>query len=97
MNTVIPSNVMKSNSILNSALNLDVMAFIKPWEHVKIKYDENGGTIAQQYFSDQVRDLGYETPNFLKNMPTYNIFLFYYWCKAFLLALLFIIGRYYEN
>jgi len=46
MNTVIPSNVMKSNSILNSALNLDVMAFIKPWEHVKIKYDENGGTIA---------------------------------------------------
>ena len=40
MNVVIPANVMKSNEILNSALNFDVIAFIKPWEHVSLKYDE---------------------------------------------------------
>ena len=46
MNTVIPSNVMISNSILNSALNLDVAAFIKPWELGSIKYDDDRGTVA---------------------------------------------------
>ena len=46
MNIVIPSNVMISNSILNSALNFDVMAFIKPWEYLPLKYDENWGTVA---------------------------------------------------
>jgi len=30
-------------------------------------------------------------------MPTYNIFLCYYWCKAFILGLLFIIGRIFKN
>ena len=46
MNAVIPSNVMISNSILNSALNFDIFPFIKPWELVSIKYDEIGGSIA---------------------------------------------------
>ena len=40
MNVVIPANVMISNSILNSALNFDIIAFIKPWDHVSLKYDE---------------------------------------------------------
>ena len=43
MNVVIPANVMMSNSILNSALNFDVIAIIKPWELVSIKYSERGG------------------------------------------------------
>ena len=51
MNAVIPSNVMISNSILNSAFNLDVIAFIKPWELGSIKFDEKGGSVAQEYFS----------------------------------------------
>ena len=32
MNVVIPANVMISNSMLQSALNFDVLALIKPWE-----------------------------------------------------------------
>ena len=40
MNVVIPANVMISNSILNSALNFDVIAIIKPWEIGSIKFDE---------------------------------------------------------
>ncbi len=32
MNAVIPANVMISNSMLQSALNFDVLALIKPWE-----------------------------------------------------------------
>ena len=43
MNAVIPANVMISNSILNSALNLDVIAFIQPFELVSLKYDEKKG------------------------------------------------------
>ena len=46
MNAVIPANVMISNEILNSALNLDVIAFIKPWELGSIKFDENEGSVA---------------------------------------------------
>ena len=46
MNAVIPSNVMMSNEILNSALNFDIFAIIKPWELISIKYDENGGSVA---------------------------------------------------
>ena len=46
MNVVIPANVMISNSILNSALNFDVIAFIKPWEFGLIKFDEIGGSVA---------------------------------------------------
>ena len=46
MNVVIPANVMISNSILNSALNFDVIAFIKPWELVPINFDEIGGKVA---------------------------------------------------
>ena len=46
MNAVHPANVMISNSILNSALNLDIIAFIKPWELGSIKYDEKGGKLA---------------------------------------------------
>jgi len=43
MNAVIPSNVMISNSILNQVLNFDIIAFIKPWELISIKYDEKAG------------------------------------------------------
>ena len=32
MNVVIPANVIISNSMLQSALNFDVLALIKPWE-----------------------------------------------------------------
>ena len=52
MNAVIPSNVMISNSILNSVLNLDVIAFIKPWELGSIKFDEKGSSVALEYFSN---------------------------------------------
>ena len=30
-------------------------------------------------------------------MPTYNIFLCYYWCKAIIIGFLFIIGRIFKN
>ncbi len=46
MNVVIPANVMISNSILNSALNFDVVSFIKPWELGSIKFDEIKGSVA---------------------------------------------------
>ena len=53
MNVVIPANVMISNSMLQSALNFDVLAIIKPWEFkfLNLKYDENGASVAQQKFS----------------------------------------------
>ena len=46
LHIVIPSNVMIYNEILNSAINFDVFAFIKPWELLPIKYDEKGGSAA---------------------------------------------------
>ena len=46
MNAVIPSNVMMSNEILNSAFNFDIFAIINPWELLPIKYDENEGSVA---------------------------------------------------
>jgi hypothetical protein len=46
MNAVIPSNVMISNEILNYALNFDILATIKPWELISIKYDEDEGSVA---------------------------------------------------
>ena len=47
INAVIPSNVMISNQILNSALNFDVFAIIKPWELGFVKFDEHAGSVAQ--------------------------------------------------
>ena len=83
---------MISNSILSSALNLDIIAFIKPWELGLIEFDEDGETAALELFSNQVKDLGYDSPNFLKNMSTYSIFLCYYWCKSVLLLIFYIMG-----
>ena len=44
MNVVIPANVIISNSILQSTLNFDVLALIKPWEFkfLNLNYDEDG-------------------------------------------------------
>ena len=50
INAVIPSNIMISNSILSSALNLDIIAFIKPWELGLIEFDEDGETAAIELF-----------------------------------------------
>ncbi len=53
MNVVIPANVIISNSILQSTLNFDVLALIKPWEFkfLNLNYDEDGASAAQQKFS----------------------------------------------
>ena len=53
MNVVIPANVIISNSILQSTLNFDVLALIKPWEFkfLNLNYDKDGASAAQQKFS----------------------------------------------